>query len=327
MSKCVPSRENSQTKSGSMGRKILTADWKNTARLYALVAPRARTGKAVLLRRGPSNHVRMILWDMKKDRFTPGQWLKKRVYERRCDLSPDGRLFIYFAADYKAGPGSWTAISRPPYFTALSMWQKGDGWGGGGLFSDDGRIIYLNHRPGEESELFEGFPKPPVPVRPLGDCSGWGEDDPICNYRMIRDGWRLIDPGARSEWKGFQHRYHFARKKPAIYEKHYSDPGRRRLWSLQLRSQYTGEVQGRWNVEEAFVVDRKGQLVLEIGRVDWCDLDQRKGDILWAWAGKLWRLRHKRDPRGFLLREPKLLGDFNDMTFENIKAPPQARAW
>jgi len=78
--------------------------------------------RAVILRQGPSDVFRLILWHRDSDRFEDGQWLKHKVYTDRCDLSPDGRHFLYFALDGKWGSaarGSYTAISRPPFFTAL----------------------------------------------------------------------------------------------------------------------------------------------------------------------------------------------------------------
>ena len=42
----------------------------------------------------------MIGWNLNTDEFTLGQWLYGRIYEYRCDLSPDGRYLLYFAARY-----------------------------------------------------------------------------------------------------------------------------------------------------------------------------------------------------------------------------------
>ncbi|QGX97234.1 hypothetical protein EI983_02660 [Roseovarius faecimaris] len=100
--------------------------------------------QAVILRQGPSKTFRMILWDRDTDRFEDGQWLKHKVYAERCDISPDGRHFIYFALDGRWGSeakGSYTAISRPPYFTALALFPQGDTWGGGGVFIDTTRYV------------------------------------------------------------------------------------------------------------------------------------------------------------------------------------------
>lgn len=95
--------------------------------------------RAVILRQGPSKVFRMILWDRSNDVFEDGQWLKHKVFVERCDLSPDGEHFIYFALDGRWGTmakGSYTAISKPPFFTALALFPEGDTWGGGGRFLD-----------------------------------------------------------------------------------------------------------------------------------------------------------------------------------------------
>ena len=111
-------------------------------RLHVFLASRAPVG--LILRRGPSRHFQLIRWDVSCDRFERGQWMKGRVYEDRSHLSPDGRLFVYFAANWKTRHGTWTAISRPPYFTALALWHKGDTWGGGGHGSSTARRVVIS---------------------------------------------------------------------------------------------------------------------------------------------------------------------------------------
>src|ERR1700760_351322 len=101
----------------------------SSTRLFVLLARDAPVG--VILRRGPSKQVLMIHWNLKNDTFVHGQWLKARVYERRCDLSPEGDMLLYFAATHRKPYGTWSAVSRPPFFTALALWPKGDAWGGG----------------------------------------------------------------------------------------------------------------------------------------------------------------------------------------------------
>ena len=64
--------------------------------IFAREAP-----KAVVFRRGPSDQVCTLGWDLETDTFTMGQWLKGRIYEYRSDLSPDGELMIYFATDFR----------------------------------------------------------------------------------------------------------------------------------------------------------------------------------------------------------------------------------
>lgn len=147
-----------------------------SCRLYVVLARRAPIG--VIFRRGPTRHVRLIRWNLEDDSPESGQWLRGRVYERRCDLSPRGDMLIYFAAKHRPPFDTWTAVSRPPWFTALALWPKGDCWGGGGLFKN-GRLILLNHWSCQMA-LAEGFRLPrSITVAPLGDSAGCGEDDPI----------------------------------------------------------------------------------------------------------------------------------------------------
>lgn len=96
---------------------------------------------AVILRRGPTRWVEVIRWNTANDTFVHGQWLHGRIYEERCGLSPDGTLFVYFAMkhghiDEASGYRvTFTAVSKPPYLTALAMWPEGSTWGGGGRFT------------------------------------------------------------------------------------------------------------------------------------------------------------------------------------------------
>src|SRR6266496_5416829 len=91
------------------------------ARLHVLLAREAPI--AVILRRGPTNWVQMIKWRTDTDTFESGQWFHGRVYVESCDLSPDGQLLVYFAGKFNQktmqdDKFAWTAISKPPYFTA-----------------------------------------------------------------------------------------------------------------------------------------------------------------------------------------------------------------
>ena len=114
------------------------------ARLHVLLSSGAST--AVVIRRGPWSSVWTVLWDRASDEFTLGQWMSGRIYERRSDLSPDGKHLIYFAMNGQRDSetkGAWTAISRAPYLKAITLLAKGDCWHGGGLFTGD-RSCWLN---------------------------------------------------------------------------------------------------------------------------------------------------------------------------------------
>ena len=107
--------------------------------VYCILAREAN--RAVILRRGPTRRVQLILWHTDTDTFEEGQWFYGRIYESRCDISPDGTLFLYLAQKAKtqerlksSTTHKWTALSIPPYFTGLKLWPCGDTWQGGGLF-------------------------------------------------------------------------------------------------------------------------------------------------------------------------------------------------
>src|SRR5438034_1313362 len=94
---------------------------KTPCRLFGLLARQAPVG--LLLRRGPTRWVQLTLCHTDTDVLEFGQWFHGKLFERRCDLSPDGSFFIYFASKYgRSQFDTWTAISRPPYFTALALW-------------------------------------------------------------------------------------------------------------------------------------------------------------------------------------------------------------
>ena len=139
------------------------------------------------------------MWDTSTDSFVSGQWFHGRLYERRCDLSPDGSKLIYFASklnrktlDYSEYTYAWTAISKPPFLTALALWPIGDCWHGGGLFENN-RTVWLNHKP--------EVAKPHIQHRPRGlkiipNPQAHGEDGPVYSRRLLRDGWLLKQEGS-----------------------------------------------------------------------------------------------------------------------------------
>jgi len=285
-------------------------------RLYAILA--RKSPKAVVFRRGPSRQVLLIGWDTSNDTFKQGQWFKGRIYERRCDLSPDGELLLYFAAKYR-GAYSWSAVSKPPYLTALAMWPKGDTWGGGGHFITQHRIA-LNHRSGELS-LAEGFRLPrSIRLEQLGDYPGRGEDDPIWSARLERDGWKLVSYPTKTK-DDFGSRVGWEPDPPIKWQK--PNPKIPKRYLLEMAIVGVIERNGPWYLIEHSVIDSEGK-VEKLGRSEWADWS-RDGDLLFSMGGALYRTRC--EPVG--LRPPEessLLADFSDLKFENREAPYGAAA-
>jgi hypothetical protein len=272
--------------------------------LYAILARDAP--RAVIFRRGPSKQVLLLAWNLDDDTFEEGQWLKGRIYERRCDLSPDGRYLLYFAANWKEPYQSWTAISRPPFLTALALWPKGDAWGGGGHFASNKHIL-LNHRP-EHMQLAEDYKLlRSWKVEPLGEHSGRGEDDPIWSSRLLRDGWtRRSNETKRTDRKG---RVWVTYDTPVVWEKKHPFADR----VLRMSIEGIGERDGSWYLITHEIIDGETRQMTPLGRTDWAEWS-RNGDLL-----------HSRETK--LYRNGRLLRDFGDLTFVNRRAPESMRRW
>lgn len=282
-------------------------------RLFVVLA--RDTARAVVFRRGPSAHVALVLWRTDDDGFEIGQWFRGRIYERRCDLSPSGDKLIYFAG-YKMPLRTWTAVSTPPWLTAVALWPKGNAWGGGGLFETQHRIA-LNHRP-REMRLDERFTLPPqVTVTPLGEYSGGGEDEPIYGTRLVRDGWRLVSEGTEHLRAD-----HFAYDPPEVLSKAAPRDPR---WELVMRKLSVAKRGGPWYELEHALVDRETGAEVLVPRADWADWD-RTGDLLFARDGKLLRLTltHESAVDPDAARE---LIDLTALEFERKRAPADALKW
>jgi len=275
-------------------------------RLHVLLARSAPV--ALVLRRGPSKSIAAIEWNRATDRFTLGQWLRGRIYEKRSDLSPDGKHFIYFAMNGQwSSPtaGSWTAISRAPYLRAIALFAKGDCWHGGGLFVDN-RTYWLNDGYGHKvlTNTTEVTRADPAPYAPHwgGEC--WG----VYFNRLVRDGWTprpdLAPQGTRAGGMMV-----FERPLP-------------HGWVLRKLAQAGNAPPGKgiYFDEHELVEPTRGS-ELQRPSWEWADVD---GDrLVWAEAGALWagRITARSGKLDDPIDSPKLLHDFSAMTFAAIRAP------
>ena len=301
-------------------KRMDKGDLKPQVRLYSILARNAH--RAVVFRRGPSKRVQLLLWHTDSDKFDDGQWFKGRIYERRCDISPNGTHLVYFAANYKLPYFSWTAVSKPPFLTALALWPKGDCWGGGGLFESE-RKISLNHG-AHEMNLAEGFSVPSkVRVEQVGKHAGRGEDSPIMDLRLMRDGWTVFDEGEAIEHKSGAAVW--VEFKPAIV---WTKPHARSRGRYELHSHILGirEREGPWYIVEHFVKDNKTEATIAIERTDWADWCH-SGDLLFAKDGRLFRLGFTSKGGLNELADAKLVIDLNGRTFTALEAPAEAKKW
>jgi hypothetical protein len=294
-------------------------------RLDVLFAERAE--RAVILRRGPKTHYRLIAWDLATDSFTCGQWMKGLI--RLCDLSPDGRTLIYWAAQYHPGAadrhrvvsaqgayssmragiareatkllrrgrkvprylrstiatatgrphentGTWTAISTPPYFTALAIWPAFGHWTGGGVFVGDSHVVLF-----EPQSRMTPAVTVPIPTR-------------VCIH-------------SASTVVGIRARMERSAHAPAIV---YNTSPRR----------LSPDRQTFCDALEVALKDG-GMRVIE-----WAHAINK--DVLFAADGGIYRVPNgvAMAPKDYLSAACKLI-DLSDMKFELMRAPPEAMRW
>ena len=220
--------------------------------------------------------------------------MRGRIYERRSDLSPNGKHLIYFAMNGRwqsETKGSWTAISRVPYLKAITLLGKGDCWNGGGLFLSD-RDYWLNGGHTElkaSEEVHENATYRP-PAYYGGECLT------VYFNRLQRDGWVMKS----DDYQG-----------AVLFEKQLP-----KSWTLRkLAFAEIDQPHGRgcyWDAHE--LKQESTSTVLAFPEWEWAEFG--RGRVVWAAEGQL---RAARLGTGKITSE-RLLHDFNEMKFEAIRA-------
>jgi len=299
-------------------RRLTRTD--SATRLFGLVARDARI--AVIFRRGPSKQVRMLLWDLVTDAVTPGQWLSGRIYDERCGISPDGRLVVYFAGKFKTKLATFTAVSRPPYFTALALWPEGSTYGGGGFFEHNRKLI-LNYNC-LIAELNNNATLPAdFVVSHTGEyCKRHNRDQTA----QANQGWILKSKGADGAPTP---KMRFVYSPPWVCVKpHPTQAG----VTLERSTLGMGEVNGPFTVYSYRLLETPPKpasasageaLASDLGRLDWADWDH-DGSLLFAEHGCLYR----RALATRVAKTPvKLVAALGDQVFSNVLPPEEARKW
>lgn len=270
-------------------------------RIHAILAREART--AVVIRRGPSKAVAVIGWDRATDRFEVGQWLRGRIYERRCDLSPDGRHLVYFAMNGRWQSetlGSWTAVSRAPYVKALGLWPKGDCWNGGGLFVTNDSF-WLNDGPLRHRTLYEAPGLSHRSDRPRSSGAYGGECPGVYYMRLQRDGWTLIDHAADGAGGSVAH-----------FTKRVKDEWYLHKFAHETLARRAGR--GCY-FDEHSLVNEATSVVVACPDWEWAEVDGAR--LVWAADGKILAGSMSTDD----LTGVTQLFDGVGMTFERLHAP------
>lgn len=265
-------------------------------RIFAILAREAKA--AILFRRGPSRWCELILWHTNTDEIIRGQWVHRRIYEHNCDLSPDGQLLVYHAFDGRqkktnSAGTAWTAVSRPPYFTALVAWNHHLP-GGGGLFAGN-----------RELQIFGAPVSIDPPLLPttrtfLGDAFA---------ERLKRSGWESMNPLPQPGSLPFRR-----------WEKQL----RRRPWTLIMKQTIGGVdgTPGHGLLREDFYIRRHANdeetLLTD---ADWADIDHKRR-LVFTRKGKLYAAEVT--PEDLV---ESMLADFTGDAPTPIPPPAWAKKW
>lgn len=253
----------------SVSQALAGDDWwamkgKVAPRIYCIPATEARV--AAVFRRGPTNWSHVGRWDLVKARYEPGAWLGGRIFPRRSDLSPDGRLLCYFAhqpsATWRHGE-AYVALSKLPWLTALHAFGTCGTWTRGYYFTEDGGCDDT-----EDVKLPIPYGLRSIPAVQFANerRRGW-EEAPDCPPRDPKDIWD-------------QHRNARMQKR---------QPGGNRLLCVESR----GLAGGEFDIDQAvdgmrvrYSLESDGNIEV-LDELQWADWD-RKGQLLVATrCGKL----------------------------------------
>lgn len=276
------------------------------ARLFVFLASQAPVG--VILRRGPSDWAQLVSWNTETDAFTPGQWFHGRVYESKCDLSPDGDLLAYFAYKpvnpaYSPDYGDqWTAVSRPPYFTALALWPRGSLFGGGGYFLDNRRLL-LNHL--YEDHVPHPDHRPPAGFEVIGADERTYLHGSTLQKRLERGGWQPESNQWLKTGSGLK-------LTCTVYADHRALMER----GLYRHTFYDVAPVLRWRI-----TDLAGDTTYQVAGITWADFDRQQRLVL-ARQGKLYAGEVTNGELTLIE-----LADFNASKPEPTEAPEWAKQW
>ncbi len=292
------------------------------AHLHAILA--ADAPSAILIKRGPRNLTGTIGWDLRRDTFTPGQWLRKKLDHTAADLSPDGEYFIYYINDQ-----SWfrpnhvyRAVSRAPWLKALMFWGSAPreyGPGTAMFFRDeDGvtRIRAILTVPPEWDHLHGKLPI----VAQATDTPRWRSvvhPDSWFFTKLQRDGWRATTPwepcppaeaAAEPSLHGSRGKHHrIVLEKPALSG-----------WTL--RQTYWcggGRAFNRGISWQSFALISPTGTIEHRPTWEWADVDRSRNRVAWTEDCVL----HVADATSAGLGPPRPLLDTRSMKFERLLAP------
>ena len=247
---------------------------RRTARIHLLSA-RDRP-LVIVLRRKPTRVFHVLRWDTRSDVVEAGSWFFGRIYEKRCDVSPDGAWMVYFAAaPGRPGSNTWTGLAQPPWLKAVAFFAGTGTWLGGGFWSD-AHTLRVTAYPGWATPALKSeaaAPRLPFAVE-RHDWRRDAGDLEVLTHRFDRD-WQFDESAS-------------APRTTVANGANWSTRGVTWSWTRRpSRRHPTLRVRGPVDIDTgfAFALDEEPALLAD---ADWADYDAL-GQLVFARAGVLYR--------------------------------------
>lgn len=211
----------------------------------------------------------------------------------------------------------WTALSRPPYLTALALWPSdGSTWYGDAFFQDNWHLL-LNLAPGRT--------KPHPDYRPSTKLKT-EISARLSEMRMNARGWVSVD-GKYWKWERTRPAGKLTIEFDSSYTKYSIVKAQQDGYELEFkRDDQQGlpySITGLPDDDSHFELAKHPSLWrLHLKHCTWADWDH-KGNLVFASEGKLFR--SKIDRHGIAV--PCEIADFNSMEPESIAPPLWAKRW
>jgi hypothetical protein len=134
----------------------------HTPKVRGFLASEKCRGLFLYRRTNKTTYLISFNYEKKKDRLSLGSGFYGKLYPNRCDISPDGEDFIYFAMGsslrkYGAKYTCWTAVCKLPEIKAYLFIGQNDTWGGGGVFLNRHELYINRAAEGKAESKYNGY--------------------------------------------------------------------------------------------------------------------------------------------------------------------------
>lgn len=215
----------------------------STPKIRGFLASEKCRGLFLYRRTNKTTYLISLSYEKKKDKLALGSGFYGRLYPNRCDISPNGEDFIYFAMglslrEYGVKFTAWTAICKPPEIKAHLFIGQNDTWGGGGVFINR-HLIYVNRTTeGTAENKYNG-------------------------YTITHDP------------KLYDNSLHFGRDWEALEKEKYGNVNnaRKTVGDITIERSVKSGRHGEYSMFSYIIKDKDGNAVEGLDKINWCDFD------------------------------------------------------